>query len=88
MKTRPIFISHADDDFVKQLRLELEHLCLTVWVDSRNLRGGQRLAPEIKQAIENARQVLVVLSPNTINSSWVRKEFAMVFRTISYLAAG
>jgi len=21
MKTRPIFISHADDDFVKQLRL-------------------------------------------------------------------
>ncbi|HIE01510.1 MAG TPA: TIR domain-containing protein [Thiotrichaceae bacterium] len=66
----------------------MEHLGLTVWVDSRNLRGGQRLAPEIKQAIENARQVLVVLSPNTINSSWVRKEFAMVFRTISYLAAG
>ncbi|MEK8018466.1 MAG: toll/interleukin-1 receptor domain-containing protein [Candidatus Parabeggiatoa sp.] len=79
MKTQAIFISHAtqDDDFVKQLRLELEHLALTVWVDSRNLRGGQRLAPEIKQAIENARQVLVVLSPNTINSPWVRKEIAL-----------
>ncbi|HEW97616.1 MAG: hypothetical protein DRR16_24425 [Candidatus Parabeggiatoa sp. nov. 3] len=79
MKTQSIFISHAtqDDDFVKQLRLELEHLALTVWVDSRNLRGGKRLAPEIKQAIENARQVLVVLSPNTINSPWVRKEIAL-----------
>jgi hypothetical protein len=79
MKTQSIFISHAtqDDDFVKQLRLELEHLGLTVWVDSRNLRGGKRLAPEIKQAIENARQVLIVLSPNTINSPWVRKEIAL-----------
>ena len=79
MKTQPIFISHAtqDDDFVKQLRLELENLGLPVWVDSRNLRGGQALAPEIQQAIENARQVLVVLSPNTINSPWVRKEIKM-----------
>ena len=38
--------SHAiqDDDFVKQLRVELEKLNLPVWVDSRNLRGGQQLA--------------------------------------------
>jgi hypothetical protein len=77
-----IFISHAtqDDDFVKELRLELEKLNLPVWVDSRNLRGGQLLAPEIKQAIENARQVLVVLSPNTINSPWVRKEIALAVK--------
>src|SRR5262249_5176036 len=32
------------------------------------------LAPEIAQAIEQARQFLVVLSPNTINSPWVRRE--------------
>src|SRR5262249_33177258 len=44
------------------------------WVDSRNLRGGNTLAPEIAQAIEQARQVLVVLSPRTINSPWVRRE--------------
>lgn len=79
MPTSPIFISHAtqDDNFVTQLRLELENLGITVWVDSRNLRGGQQLAPEIKQAIENAKQVLVVLSPNTINSTWVRQEIKM-----------
>src|SRR5262245_38753241 len=71
-----IFISHAskDDDFVKELRTALESHRLPVWVDSRNLRGGAKLAPEIEQAIETARQTIVVLSPNTINSPWVRKE--------------
>jgi hypothetical protein len=71
-----IFISHAskDDDFVKQLVVTLESLNLSVWVDSRNLRGGDKLAPEVDRAIEQARSVIVVLSPNTVNSPWVRKE--------------
>ncbi len=78
MNTRSIFISHAskDDEFVKQLRLALEGQGLTVWVDSRNLRGGHKLAPEIEKAIEEARQVIVVLSTHTVNSPWVRKEIA------------
>ncbi|HEY3227893.1 MAG TPA: toll/interleukin-1 receptor domain-containing protein, partial [Roseiflexaceae bacterium] len=76
MRSDPIFISHAskDDEFVKELRQALEGQGLSVWVDSRNLRGGAKLAPEIEQAIEQARQVIVVLSPNTQNSPWVRKE--------------
>jgi TIR domain-containing protein len=76
MYSAHIFISHAskDDDFVKELRAALESQRLPVWVDSRNLRGGAKLAPEIEQAIETARQTIVVLSPNTINSPWVRKE--------------
>ena len=71
-----IFISHAsaDDDFVKALRTALADNGLSVWVDSRNLRGGDKLAPEIENAIAEARQVIVVLSPNTINSPWVRRE--------------
>ncbi len=73
-----IFISHAtkDDPFVKELRIALESLKLPVWVDSRNLRGGNKLKPEIDKAIEEARQVIVVLSPNTVNSPWVRKEIS------------
>lgn len=71
-----IFISHAsaDDAFVAELRKALEALQLQVWVDSRNLRGGSKLEPEIEAAIEQARHVLVVLSPNTVNSPWVRRE--------------
>ena len=71
-----IFISHAsaDDDFVKALRTSLEESGLPVWVDSRNLRGGDKLSLEIQNAIDQARYVIVVLSPNTINSPWVRCE--------------
>lgn len=74
-----IFISHAtaDDDFVKQLRIKLELHDLTVWVDSRNLRGGDQLKPEIEQAIQSAKHVLVVLSPKTMNSTWVRDEIQL-----------
>lgn len=76
METASIFISHAskDDEFVKMLREKLEGYGLAVWADSRELRGGDKLDPAISRAIEQARQVLVVLSPQTINSRWVRKE--------------
>jgi len=74
-----IFISHAtaDDNFVKELRIKLELHGLNVWVDSRNLRGGDQLKPEIEQAIRDARQVIVVLSPKTMNSVWVRQEIQL-----------
>lgn len=76
MSTQPVFISHAtkDDAFVKELREALEAQRVKTWVDSRELVAGNKLAPEIEQAIETARQFIVVLSPNTINSPWVRKE--------------
>jgi tetratricopeptide (TPR) repeat protein len=76
MSAQLIFISHssAADGFVAELRRTLEDLHLPVWVDSRNLRGGSKLDPEIARAIEQARQVIVVLSPNTVNSPWVRRE--------------
>ncbi|QTR50023.1 toll/interleukin-1 receptor domain-containing protein [Candidatus Thiothrix anitrata] len=71
-----IFISHAtaDDAFVKQLREKLELHHLNVWADSRNLRGGDKLWPEVAEAIRTARHVLMVISTHTVNSSWVRKE--------------
>jgi len=76
MSGNQVFISHAskDDDFVSELRLALEGQGLTAWVDSRELIAGHKLAPEIERAIEGARQFVVVLSPNSIDSPWVRKE--------------
>ncbi|UJS24420.1 tetratricopeptide repeat protein [Thiothrix winogradskyi] len=74
-----IFISHAtaDDAFVKQLREKLELHHLNVWVDSRNLRGGDKLWPDVAEAIRTARHVLVVISPQTINSDWVFDEIEL-----------
>src|SRR5271157_1818980 len=77
-----IFISHAtaDDGFVKRLREALERANLPVWVDSRVQTGGDELLADVKEAIEQARAVLVVLSPNTVNLSWVRTEVQLALR--------
>jgi tetratricopeptide (TPR) repeat protein len=73
---KKIFISYttADDNFVKQLRKELESQGLDVWIDSQNLRGGDILKTEIESAIKDASALIVVISPNVFNSTWVRQE--------------
>jgi len=65
-----IFISHSteDDAFVKALREDLEERGLTVWVDSRNMRGGDSLKSEIQKAIEDAAAFVVVISSHTFSS--------------------
>ncbi len=75
-KQKHVFISHAtkDDDFVKQLRESLEKYKIPVWVDSRKLRGGSKLKPEIETAIEDAKHTIAVLSLDALNSTWVQDE--------------
>ena len=79
MSANHLFISHAtaDDPFVRDLRLALEGLGHAVWVDSRNLLAGGVLAEEIESAIRDARGFIAVLSPQTVNSPWVKKEIEM-----------
>ena len=76
MSNSQVFISHSsnDDPFVRDLRRALELLGVRVWADSRQLRGGSKLAAEIDEAIESARQFVAVISANTVESPWVRKE--------------
>jgi hypothetical protein len=80
--TDHIFISHSskDDPFVAELRQALELRSLTVWVDSRRLRAGDQLTPEIEQAISEAFAVTVVVSQNSLNSEWVHDEVAYARR--------
>ena len=76
MNAAPIFISHttADDAIVAEIRKALEGHALPVWVDSRELTGGDDLDDQVFERIEAARHFMVVLSPRVINSTWVAKE--------------
>src|SRR5579871_3147040 len=76
MSKQHIFISHATPDkaFVQELHEKLKAQGIDAWIDRRELTGGNALEPEIKDAIAESSQVLVVLSPKTINSRWVTKE--------------
>ncbi|ODS31229.1 MAG: hypothetical protein SCARUB_03650 [Candidatus Scalindua rubra] len=76
MKKDYIFISHCtkDAEFAKTLRKGLEARGLYTRVDSRVSALGEELAPEIKQAIEQACLFVVIIGANTKNSIHVLKE--------------
>ncbi len=83
MVAAPIFICHAapDDAFARDLSLALETFRLSVWRDIRDVRGGERLAPEVRWTIEQARQVIVVLGLNTGDPAWLRREIEVAQET-------
>jgi hypothetical protein len=71
-----LFLSHssADDGFVRELRDALADLGQPVWIDSRQLRGGDPLESAIQAAIEAAAGLAVLVSPAFLQSRWVGKE--------------
>src|SRR5918999_1577802 len=71
-----LFISHSskDDAFVRDLCAALADHGQDGWIDSRELRGGDPLWPEIQKAIEAASAYAVVISPDALQSEWVGME--------------
>ena len=71
-----IFISHSskNDDIVRRLREILEAHGQLPWVDSRELTGGDSLAPTLETAIRDACHFLVVISIDALSSTWVQRE--------------
>ncbi len=71
-----VFISHSgvDKDFARKLSNDLLNEGLSVWLDEWELRFGDSLWDKIDQGIVNADFVLLLMSPESIDSRWVRKE--------------
>jgi uncharacterized protein (DUF58 family) len=71
-----LFLSHsnADDGFVRELRQALADLGQEVWIDSRQLKGGDPLWSAIQTAIEAAAGLAVLVSPDAFQSDWVARE--------------
>ncbi|MCB1822792.1 MAG: toll/interleukin-1 receptor domain-containing protein, partial [Candidatus Competibacteraceae bacterium] len=77
MATAPLlFICHAftENEFARDLGLALEACRIPVWRDTYQLRGNERLAQDVRWAIEQARDVIVVLGLNTGDPAWLRRE--------------
>ena len=72
-----VFISYSrkDFDFVEQLASDLKEAGLDVWYDLSDLHGGSRWSKEIESAIRASKNVLIVLSPESVSSKWVEEEF-------------
>ena len=72
-----VFISYSRKDigFVRKLAGDLEKAGYEVWWDLTDLRGGDDWLRVIPAAIESSDSFIVVLSPNSSISDWVKKEY-------------
>ncbi|MCP4283394.1 MAG: SUMF1/EgtB/PvdO family nonheme iron enzyme, partial [Gammaproteobacteria bacterium] len=71
-----IFISYAHDDaaFAAQLKEGIESGGFSTWMDTASLSGGEHWTEEIESNIQSAASVVVVISPASNKSVWVRRE--------------
>jgi TIR domain len=72
------FISYNSKDyrFVDRLTTGLRALGVRVWLDRVEIRPGDSLRGRLQAAIENAEHVIVVLSDNSVHSTWVNVELS------------
>jgi len=73
------FVSYSREDTAKQRRVvkELRERGINIWVDIENLTPGTPTwEREIEKAIRGATGIIVLLSPESNNSEWVRRELS------------
>jgi len=72
-----VFISYSRKDltFVEHLAHDLRVAGLEVWYDLSGLEVGMHWGIEIQDAIKRSQYVVIVISPNSIVSEWVEREF-------------
>jgi hypothetical protein len=71
-----IFLSHthADKSFARRLAVDLKMAGAQVWIDEAEIQVGDSLIEKIREGIDAMDYLGVVLSPDSVNSSWVRRE--------------
>ncbi|MYC40133.1 MAG: toll/interleukin-1 receptor domain-containing protein [Candidatus Dadabacteria bacterium] len=74
--TLPVFISYnkADRDFAENLALNLVQAKQNVWIDKWELNAGDSLISKIEEALGDANAILVLLSKDSVESEWCKKE--------------
>jgi len=77
--TKHVFISYSrrDEAVMRRVVEFLRKQGITVWVDNEKLIPGTPIwEVEIEKAIINAGAIVVLLSPDSKNSPWVRREIS------------
>jgi hypothetical protein len=71
-----LFLSHSsvDKPFVQRLAIDLIDRDMPVWFDTWEMGAGDSLIDKVYEGIGDSDYVLVVLSPNSVGSAWVKRE--------------
>lgn len=73
-----IFLSHSsnDKDVVEAIGSWLSKKGYSVWLDKWCLSAGDSLVEKIGEGLESSDKLVVFLSPDSVDSNWVKKEVA------------
>lgn len=80
ISTGTVFISYSrrDEAITRRIVAYLRKKGIKVWVDNEKLIPGTPIwEEEIEKAITGASAIIVVLSPDSKNSEWVRREITL-----------
>jgi uncharacterized protein YjbI with pentapeptide repeats len=72
------FISYStqDQDFAERLHADLQSKGVRCWFAPHDVRGGKKLYEQIDEAIRLHDKLLLILSPHSMKSEWVKTEIA------------
>lgn len=72
------FISYStkNQDFAERLHNDLQAKGVRCWFAPHDVQGGRKLHEQIDEAIRLHDKLLLILSPDSMNSEWVKTEIA------------
>ena len=72
-----VFVSYSrtDKEFVQRLAMDLQQAGLDVWWDLSDIKGSDVWERKIEEGLRTSQYFIVVLSPASLESRWVRREY-------------
>lgn len=72
-KPYQVFISHATADkwIARTICEKIEAVGATTFRDDRDIEGGDDIPEEIRRQIKRSKEILVLLTPQSIGRQWV-----------------
>src|SRR4051812_31071738 len=77
-RTYDVLISYSsvDREIAETIQQGLEQRGLQVFRDARSIGGGANIVLSINDAFASTRTVVLLVSPDSMRSNWVRHEWA------------
>jgi len=77
-----LFISYSskDEDFAERLHADLQAKGVRCWFAPHDVQSGRKLHEQIDEAIRVHDKLLLILSPHSMNSEWVKTEISKARR--------
>ncbi len=83
MGERPyrVFISHSSRDawIAKMMAGKMSALEIEVWLDVKDLEGGDVITQKILDGLDACQEVVVLISPSSVGPQWVVFEIGAVW---------